>query len=86
MDNRFAHDSLLFVDPDMEPVNGHPVLAETSDYGAVVRNFMRGSTHTFLAADSHSGEYPDIVAGPDDPPIVVKGRIVWYMGEKDVRR
>lgn len=31
MDNRFPHDALLLVDPDMEPVNGQPVLAETAD-------------------------------------------------------
>ena len=63
MDNRFPHDALLLVDPDMEPVNGQPV----------------------LAADSHSGEYDDILAGPGDEPVVCKGRVVWYMGERDER-
>lgn len=85
MDNHFPTDALLLVDPDMEPVSGKPVLAETEDYGAVVRNYTRGVTHTLLTASSHSGEYPDIMAGPDDPPVVVKGRVVWYMGERDER-
>lgn len=85
MDNRFPHDALLLVDPDMEPVNGQPVLAETSDYGAVVRNYTRGRSTVMLTADSHSGEYDDILAGPDDEPVVCKGRIVWYMGERDER-
>lgn len=85
MDNRFPHDALLLVDPDMEPVNGQPVLAETSDYGAVVRNYTRGSSTVMLTADSHSGEYDDILAGPDDAPVVCKGRVVWYMGERDER-
>lgn len=85
MDNRFPHDALLLVDPDMEPVNGQPVLAETSDYGAVVRNYTRGRSTVMLTADSHSGEYDDILAGPDDAPVVCKGRIVWYMGERDER-
>lgn len=85
MDNRFPHDALLLVDPDMEPVNGQPVLAETTDYGAVVRNYTRGSSTVMLTADSHSGEYDDILAGPDDEPVVCKGRVVWYMGERDER-
>ena len=69
----------------MEPVNGQPVLAETSDYGAVVRNYTRGRSTVMLAADSHSGEYDDILAGPGDEPVVCKGRVVWYMGERDER-
>lgn len=85
MDNRFPHDALLLVDPDMEPVNGQPVLAETADYGAVVRNYTRGRSTVMLTADSHSGEYDDILAGPGDEPVVCKGRIVWYMGERDER-
>lgn len=85
MDNRFPHDALLLVDPDMEPANGQPVLAETEDYGAVVRNYTRGSSTVMLTADSHSGEYDDIVAGPDDPPVACRGRVVWYMGERDER-
>ena len=85
MDNRFPHDALLLVDPDMEPVNGHPVLAETADYGAVVRNYTRGRSTVMLTADSHSGEYDDILAGPGDEPVVCKGRVVWYMGERDER-
>lgn len=85
MDNRFPHDALLLVDPDMEPVNGQPALAETADYGAVVRNYTRGRSTVMLTADSHSGEYDDILAGPDDEPVVCKGRVVWYMGERDER-
>lgn len=85
MDNRFPHDALLLVDPDMEPVNGQPVLAETADYGAVARNYTRGRSTVMLTADSHSGEYDDILAGPGDEPVVCKGRVVWYMGERDER-
>ena len=85
MDNRFPRDALLLVDPDMEPVNGQPVLAETADYGAVVRNYTRGRSTVMLTADSHSGEYDDILAGPGDEPVVCKGRVVWYMGERDER-
>lgn len=85
MDMVFPHDCVLLVDPDMEPVNGKPVLAETSDYGAVLRNLTRGATHCMLTAASHSGEYPDIMAGPDDEPITIKGRVVWYMRDRDDR-
>lgn len=83
MDELFPHDCVMLVDPDMEPVNGRPVLAETSDYGAVVRNLTRGATHCMLTAASRSGEYPDIMAGPDDEPITIKGRVVWYMRDRD---
>ena len=86
MDNRFPHDALLLVDPDMEPANGQPVLAETADYGAVVRNYTRGRSTVMLTADSHSGEYDDIIATSDDAPVVCKGRVVWYMGERDERQ
>lgn len=85
MDNRFPHDALLLVDPDMEPVNGKPVLAETEDHGAVVRLYTRGTSTVMLTADSHSGSYDDIVAGPGDSPVTCKGRVVWYMGERDER-
>ena len=85
MDNRFPHDALLLIDPDMEPANGQPVLAETEDFGAVVRNYTRGTSTVMLTADSHSGSYDDIVAGPDDPPVTCRGRVVWYMGERDER-
>ena len=85
MDNLFPTDALLLVDPDMEPQNGRPVLAETEDYGAVVRTYTRGTSTVLLTADSHTGEYDDIVAGPDDPPVTCRGRVVWYMGERDER-
>ena len=85
MDNRFPHDALLLVDPDMEPVNGQPVLAETEDHGAVVRLYTRGTSTVMLTADSHSGSYDDIVAGPGDSTVTCKGRVVWYMGERDAR-
>lgn len=86
MDRRYPADSYLLIDPDMEPVTGGAVLAESEDYGAVVRVYTRGTFHTFLAADSWSGEHPDIMAGPDDPPITVKGVVVWYMASEDLRR
>ena len=86
MDNRYAHDSILYVDPNMMPRNGDAVLAEVEGYQSVVRSYLRGSSTTMLTADSHSGEFPDIVAGPEDPPVVLKGVIVWYQAEKDVRR
>lgn len=85
MDNLFPVDALLLMDLDMEPQNGRPVLAETEDYGAVVRNYTRGTSTVLLTADSHTGEYDDIVAGPDDPPVTCRGRVAWYMGERDDR-
>ena len=85
MDNRYAHDAILYVDPNMMPRNGDAVLAEVEGYQSVVRSYLRGSSTTMLTADSHSGEFPDIVAGPEDEPITIKGRVVWYMRDRDDR-
>ena len=85
MDNLYPTDAILLVDPDMEPVSGCAVLAETVDHGAVVRLYMRGTSTVMLTASSHSGSYPDIVAGPDDDPISCRGRVVWYMRDHDER-
>lgn len=85
MDNLYPTDAILLVDPDMEPVSGCAVLAETVDHGAVVRLYMRGTSTVMLTASSHTGSYPDIVAGPDDDPISCRGRIVWYMRDHDDR-
>ena len=85
MDNLYPTDAILLVDPDMEPVSGCAVLAETVDHGAVVRLYMRGTSTVMLTASSHSGSYPDIVAGPEDDPISCRGRVVWYMRDHDER-
>lgn len=85
MDNLYPTDAILLVDPDMEPVSGCAVLAETVDHGAVVRLYMRGTSTVMLTASSHTGSYPDIVAGPDDDPISCRGRVVWYMRDRDER-
>lgn len=85
MDNLYPTDAILLVDPDMEPVSGCAVLAETVDHGAVVRLYMRGTSTVMLTASSHTGSYPDIVAGPDDDPISCRGRVVWYMRDHDER-
>lgn len=85
MDNLYPTDAILLVDPDMEPVSGCAVLAETVDHGAVVRLYMRGTSTVMLTASSHTGSYPDIVAGPDDDPIACRGRVVWYMRDRDER-
>ena len=85
MDDLYPADAILLVDPDMEPVSGCAVLAETVDHGAVVRLYMRGTSTVMLTASSHTGSYPDIVAGPDDDPISCRGRVVWYMRDHDER-
>ena len=86
MDNRFPTDCVILVDPHMQPRNGDAVLAEIGGYQTVVREFMRGTSTVMLTADSHSGHFDDIVAGPEDEPVVLKGVIVWYQSEQDLRR
>lgn len=84
MDNRYPCDSILLVDPDMEPRNGVAVLAELPGYRSVVRVYMRGASALMLSPDSHSGEYEDIIIRADDDPVLVKGIIVWYQSERDI--
>lgn len=86
MDNRYPDDCVLMVDPEMEPFPGCAVLAELDGYRSVVRAYSRGNTTLMLSADSHSGDYDDIVVRADDPPVVLKGVVVWYQAERDVRR
>lgn len=85
MDNRYPDDCVLMVDPDMEPRNGCAVLAEVEGYRSVVRTYLRGSSTLVLSPDSHTGSYEDIVVTADDPPVSLKGVVVWYQAERDVR-
>lgn len=86
MDNRYTDDSVLLVDPNMEPRNDDAVLAELPNYQSVVRVYTRGSSTLMLSPDSHSGEYDDIIVKPDDEPVMIKGVIVWHQSECDVNR
>lgn len=86
MDNRYTSDSILLVDPDMEPRSGDAVLAELAGYQSVVRVYQRGASTLMLSADSHSGEYEDIIVRADDDPVVIKGVIVWHQADGDVTR
>lgn len=85
MDNRYPDDCVLMVDPDMEPFNGCAVLAETEGYRSVVREYYRGASTLVLSPDSHSCAFDDIIVRPDDPPVALKGVVVWYQSERDVR-
>lgn len=85
MNNRYPSDSVLFVDPNMQPFDGCAVLAETQDYQSIVRKYSRGASALMLSPDSHDGEFEDIIVRADDAPIMLKGVVVWYQAEKDVR-
>ena len=85
MNNRYPSDSVLFVDPNMQPFDGCAVLAETQDYQSIVRKYSRGASALMLSPDSHDYEFEDIIVRADDTPIMLKGVVVWYQAEKDVR-
>lgn len=85
MNNRYPSDSVLFVDPNMQPFDGCAVLAETQDYQSIVRKYSRGASALMLSPDSHDYEFEDIIVRADDAPIMLKGVVVWYQAEKDVR-
>ena len=85
MNNRYPSDSVLFVDPHMQPFDGCAVLAETDQYQSIVRKYSKGSTALMLSPDSHSEAFDDIIVRADDAPVKLKGVVVWYQAEKDVR-
>lgn len=85
MNNRYPSDSVLFVDPNMQPFDGCAVLAETQDYQSIVRKYSRGASSLMLSPDSHDCVFEDIIVRADDAPIMLKGVVVWYQAEKDVR-
>lgn len=85
MNNRYPSDSVLFVDPNMQPFDGCAVLAETQDFQSIVRKYSRGASSLMLSPDSHDCEFEDIIVRADDAPIMLKGVVVWYQAEKDVR-
>ena len=86
MNRRYPEDSLLLVDPSMEPRSGDAVLVEDDDHRALVRVWMRGASTLMLSPDSWSDDLPDIVAAPDSPPVRLVGVVVWYQAARDVRR
>lgn len=85
MNNRYPSDSVLFVDPHMQPFDGCAVLAETDQYQSIVRKYSKGSTSLMLSPDSHSESFEDIIVRADDAPVKLKGVVVWYQAEKDLR-
>lgn len=85
MNNRYPSDSVLFIDPHMQPFDGCAVLAETDQYQSIVRKYSKGSTSLMLSPDSHSDSFEDIIVRADDAPVKLKGVVVWYQAEKDLR-
>lgn len=85
MNNRYPSDSVLFIDPHMQPFDGCAVLAETEQYQSIVRKYSKGSTALMLSPDSHSDAFDDIIVRADDAPVKLKGVVVWYQAEKDLR-
>lgn len=85
MNNRYPSDSVLFVDPHMQPFDGCAVLAETDQYQSIVRKYSKGSTALMLSPDSHSDAFDDIIVRAGDAPVKLKGVVVWYQAEKDLR-
>lgn len=84
---RFPEDAVLGVDPAISPRTDDAVLVHDDTRGSYVHVYMAGAGGTvMLSADSWSGEYEDMVIGPDDPPVEVLGVVVWWQAYKDVAR
>lgn len=86
MNKRYPPDSIVMVDPDMEPTNGCAVLVETVNYESYIHVFNRGASTLMLSPDSTNDEYVDIVVSPDtENPLTIKGVVCWYQADKDLR-
>lgn len=85
MNNRYPSDSVLLIDPDMRPFDGCAVLAETEQYQSIVRKYNMGASALMLSPDSSNSSFDDIIIKPDDEPVKLKGVVVWYQAESDLR-
>ena len=86
MDKRYPSDSIIVIDPRMEPKVGDAVMARFQDGRSVIRAYMPGSSILMLSPDSWSGEYEDIIIHADDDPVELVGVAVWYCKASDLVR
>lgn len=84
MDRAYPDGCVVLVDPDAQPWNGCAVVAETSPGESVLRRYMRGTNTLMLSADSHSGDYEDMVFSNEETQEVrTLGVVVWFQAEHD---
>ncbi|HIZ47004.1 MAG TPA: XRE family transcriptional regulator [Candidatus Olsenella pullistercoris] len=84
MDRAYPDGCVVLVDPDAQPWNGCAVVAETSPGESVLRRYMRGSNTLMLSADSHSGDYEDMVFSNEETQEVrTLGVVVWFQADHD---
>lgn len=84
MDRAYPDGCVVLVDPDAQPWNGCAVVAETSPGESVLRRYMRGTNTLMLSADSHSGDYEDMVFSNEETQEVrTLGVVVWFQADHD---
>ena len=84
MDRAYPDGCVVLVDPDAEPWPGCAVVAETSPGESVLRRYMRGSNTLLLSADSHSGQYEDMVfSDVETQEVRMLGVVVWFQADHD---
>ena len=81
MDNAYPDGCMVLVDPDRSPWAGCAVVARVGDE-VVLRRYHAGASTLLLVADSHSGEYPDLVF-TDGQEVMLEGVVVWYQAARD---
>ncbi len=84
MDRAYPDGCVVLVDPDAQPWNGCAVVAETSPGESVLRRYMRGTNTLLLSADSHSGQYEDMVfSDVETQEVRMLGVVVWFQADHD---
>ena len=59
-------------------------MAETSPGESVLRRYMRGSNTLLLSADSHGGQYEDMVfSDVETQEVRMLGVVVWFQADHD---
>lgn len=84
MDRAYPDGCVVLVDPDAQPWNGCAVVAETPPGKSVLRRYMRGTNTLMLSADSHSGDYEDMVFSNEETQEArTLGVVVWFQADHD---
>ena len=81
MDNAYPDGCMVLVDPDATPRAGSAVVARVGDE-VVLRRHHAGASTLLLVADSHTGDYPDLVF-TEGQEVMLEGVVVWYQAARD---
>lgn len=84
MNRLYPEDSLILVDPDVEPSSGSIAVARVDGGDFIVRRLYKGSSVLVLSPDSWEAGYEDIVISGDDHTVEFVGSVVWFQASGEL--